>query len=148
MEIVRPVRVTRTYNQRLFAEPNRVFPLLCPVLESQWVEGWDPRLVISESGIAERDCVFVTGDPEAIWVVTEYVPPERIEFVKVTPGVTASRITIGLERAAEGETRAEVIYSHTALGPEGERYVAEMTEDAWLRFITEWEEALNRHLGA
>jgi len=60
MVIKKPVRVTRTFTQHLVAEPSRVFPLLCPVREADWLEGWDPLLIVSESGIAEPDCVFVT----------------------------------------------------------------------------------------
>ena len=60
MQISQPRRVTRTYTQRLTAAPARVFPLLCPVREADWIEGWDPISVWSESGVAEPDCVFTT----------------------------------------------------------------------------------------
>jgi hypothetical protein len=148
VKIAPPVRATRTFEQRLLASPERVFPLLCPVRETEWVEGWDPSLVISASGIAERDCVFVTPDPEAVWVVTEYEPPRRIEFVKVTPGLTVARIAIALKTAGENETRAGVTYMHTALSAEGERFVAGFTEEHYARFMKEWERALNARLGA
>ena len=37
MNITKPKRVTRTYTQRLVAEPAAVFPLLCPVREADWI---------------------------------------------------------------------------------------------------------------
>ena len=42
MEIKAPNRITRAYDQHLAAEPARVFPLLCPVRELDWIEGWCP----------------------------------------------------------------------------------------------------------
>jgi hypothetical protein len=146
MKIVPPIRATRTWPQRLAADPARVFPLLCPVRETEWVEGWDPSLVVTSSGVAEKDCVFVMPDPEAVWVVTEYEPPRRIEFVKVTPGVTVARIGIVLSPAGPGATRADVTYTHTALTEAGERFVAGFTDEYYASFMKEWEDALNTHL--
>jgi hypothetical protein len=60
VQIREPVRVTRTYTQRLQAPPERVFPLLCPVREADWLERWDPAFVVTASGFVEPDCVFVT----------------------------------------------------------------------------------------
>lgn len=60
MNITRPYRARRTYTQRLVGAPDTVFPLLCPVREADWIEGWDPVWVASNSGVAEPDCVFVT----------------------------------------------------------------------------------------
>lgn len=76
MHIRRPNRVTHTYRQKLCAPPARVFPLLCPVREIEWADGWLPDLVISSSGIAERDCIFITPDEfgKAIWYVTRHEP--------------------------------------------------------------------------
>jgi len=62
MNITKPNRATHTYRQKLDASPATVFPLYCPVRETEWADGWIPELVISSSGIAERDCVFVTSD--------------------------------------------------------------------------------------
>lgn len=74
MDIKKPNRVTRSFIQRLVAGPERVFPLLCPVREADWIEGWDPVLVLSETGLAEPDCVFVTGsaDQRAIWFISRH----------------------------------------------------------------------------
>ena len=52
MQITAPYRVRRTYRQHLVAPPDAVFPLLCPVRETEWVQGWDPTLVVTASGAA------------------------------------------------------------------------------------------------
>ena len=48
MKIVKPNRATRTYTQHLVAEPAVVFPLLCPVREADWIDGWSPTFVMHD----------------------------------------------------------------------------------------------------
>lgn len=148
MNIVKPTRATRTYTQRLRAAPQAVFPLLCPVREADWIKGWEPGLVVSESGVAERDCVFTTpAQPaDAIWYVTRHEPGAGfVEMLKITPGVTACRLTIQL-RPAAGGCEADVTYSHTSLGPAGDAFVAGFTEDYYHGFMRDWESRLNHYL--
>lgn len=148
MKIVKPVRVTRTYTQRLVAAPAAVFPLLCPVREADWIEGWDPPLVVSSSGVAEDDCVFTTAaEPiDAVWYITRHEPAANcLEMLKITPTVTACRLTIQL-RAAAGGCEADITYSHTSLGPAGDRFVASFTEEFYRRFMQDWEQRLNHYL--
>lgn len=148
MKIVKPNRAVRTYTQHLVAAPDAVFPLLCPVREAEWIEGWDPALVVSASGVAEPDCVFTTrsGPVEAVWYVTRHEPLAGfVEMLKITPGVTACRVTIRL-RAAAGGSEADVTYSHTSLGPEGDAFVASFTEDFYREFMRDWESRLNQFL--
>jgi hypothetical protein len=130
------------------APPERVLPLLCPVREADWIDGWDPLLVISESGHAERDCVFVTpAEPvDAIWIITRHEPADGfVEMVKITPGVTACRLTIRV-RPAEGGAEAEITYAHTSLGPEGDAFVAAFTDEHYQRFMRDWESRMNHYL--
>jgi hypothetical protein len=148
MKIVRPTRAAHTYTQHLAAAPERVFPLLCPVREADWIAGWDPLLVVSASGVAERDCVFVTSaaPSDAIWIITRHEPAAGfVEMIKVTPGVTVCRLTIQL-RAAPGGCEADVTYSHTSLGAEGDRFVAAFTPEFYAQFMRDWEARLNHWL--
>jgi hypothetical protein len=148
VKIVQPNRVTRSYTQRLEASPERVFPLLCPVREADWITGWDPRLVITASGVAEPDCVFVTrGAPaDAIWFVTRHVAADGfVEMLKITPGLTACRLTIRV-RPSAGGAEADVTYSHTSLGPAGDEFVAAFTDAHYRAFMQDWEARLNHYL--
>lgn len=115
--------------------------------EADWIAGWEPGLVVSDSGVAERDCVFTTpAEPaDAIWYVTRHEPPTFVEMLKITPGMTACRLTIELRRAAAG-TEADVTYTHTSLGPEGDAFVASFTEGYYRQFMQEWESRLNAYL--
>jgi hypothetical protein len=147
MEIIKPNRVTRSYTQRLVAPPERVFPLLCPVREAEWIEGWDPVFVLSESGVAEPDCVFATetNGRRAVWFVTRHEPPDYVEMVYVNANVTACKLTIRLRATDDGCT-ALVSYSHTSLGPEGDAFVANFTEDHYATRMQDWQTRLSHYL--
>jgi hypothetical protein len=150
MKILRPQRVSRSYTQHLVARSATVVPLLCPVREAEWIPGWDPRLVVSASGVAERDCVFVTaGEPaDTFWYITRHEPHAGfIEMIRITPEVTACRLTIQLRDTDVG-CEADVTYAHTSLGPRGDAFVASFTEEHYQGFMQEWEARLNAYLAA
>ena len=149
MDVIEPVRVERTYVQKLKARPEDIFPLLCPVRELEWVEGWNPLLVVSHSGMAEEDCIFLTGEeePESYWVITERdMKHFRMKMIKVTPGMTVAKISLALQATGEETTDAEVTYMYTALSEVGEAFVHGYTEDFYKEFMVQWETALNNYL--
>lgn len=149
MDIATPNRVSRSYTQRLVAPPSAVFPLLCPVREAEWIDGWDPLRVLSHTGVAEPDCVFVTAaapHDDAVWVVTRHEPGAGVvEMVKVTPKVTACRLSIRL-RALDAGCEATVTYTHTSLGPAGDDFLRSFTEAAYRATMQDWERRLNHYL--
>jgi hypothetical protein len=148
LNIVHPHRVAHRYIQHLNANPEQVFPLLCPVRECEWVNGWKPRIVITTSGVAERDCIFTTqaGAQEAVWVVTRYEPPLYIEFLKVTAGETVGRISIELRANGNQGTLAEITYAYTALSERGGNAINAFTAEHYERFMKAWEDELNYFL--
>ena len=148
MKVTKPSRVTRTFTQQLVAEPSKVFPLLCPVREADWIDGWDPHVVFSHSGVAEPDCVFLTeaSPSNAIWYITRHEPSHGfVEMIKITPAVTACKLTIQL-RPVEDGSEAIVTYSHTSLGPGGDTFVASFTEEHYTKFMQDWEARINHYL--
>lgn len=150
MKLEKPHRVSHTYTQQLVAPPARVFPLLCPVRESEWLERWDPRLVVTQSGVGEPDCVFVTDSgvnaPEAIWYITRHEPANSLlEMIKITPGLTACRLQIQV-RAVPAGSEADVSYSHTSLGPKGDDDVASFTAAYYEQFMRDWQDRMNYFL--
>ena len=148
LQVDAPNRVSRSYTQELVGTPAQVFPLLCPVREADWIEGWSPLLVVSESGVAEPDCIFVTESDrsDSIWTVTRHEPEQGfVEMLKVTPEETVCRLTIQL-KSAESGSQADITYQHTSLGPAGDKLVEEFTEAYFEAFMREWEERLNHYL--
>ena len=148
MNIVKPHRVTRSYTQELQARPEKVFPLLCPVREAEWVNGWHPRLVVTSSGLAEPDCVWISaaGPQEAIWMITRHDPvANHLEIIKLIPGIVLGKIVIQLTEAPLGSI-AKITYSFTSLGPDGDRVVSEFTQKHFDEFMLTWETELNHFI--
>jgi hypothetical protein len=148
MNITKPSRATHTYRQRLHAPPATVFPLLCPVRETEWAEDWMPELVISSSGVAERDCVFITAEEQAraIWYITRHEPENWfLEMLKIVPDLTVCRLQIQLSPNGDG-CFADVTYSHTSISPAGEKFIAGFTAEYYQKFMQVWERLLNDFL--
>ena len=149
MKIAAPNRVSRSYTQSLCARPEVVFPLLCPVRETEWVNGWNPSLVLSASGFAEPDCVFITpGVPEdPLWVVTVHEPEAfHLEILKLIPGVVLGKISIRLAQHGEDACTANITYTYTSLSTYGNEALKEFTEDYFRLFMETWEGELNHFL--
>lgn len=129
--------------------PEAVFPLLCPVREYEWIEGWQCELVFSESGKAELDCVFRTNfpqdGPEDTWVVSRYEPPRAIEFVRVN-ALRAIHYAIHLDSTKEGRSAWLWVQTLTALTEEGDALVASASAATFAEKIAGLEHKLNHFL--
>jgi Polyketide cyclase / dehydrase and lipid transport len=151
MKVSAPVRVTHTCTQHIGAPPSVVFPLLCPVRETEWIPGWAPRLVITTSGTAEPGAVFVTEveGREATWVITEHdAAAGRVGMLEVVPGLVTIQLAIAVRDAGEGRSECDVTYSYTALSPEGKAFVETRTAAWYRQFMTRWEEFLNAYIAS
>jgi hypothetical protein len=147
--IARPNRLGHTYTQTLDARPDKVFPLLCPVRELEWTRGWDPSLILSNSGVAEADCVFTTSSQrgETVWMITRHDSENHeVEMILVTPGSTVAKLEIALEEKPAGKTAAKITYTHTSLGPEGDLFLKSFTRQWYENFMLEWQKELNHFL--
>jgi hypothetical protein len=117
---------TGLFNQELVAEmrlqapPERVFPLLCPVRETDWLPGWQAEVLHSRSGVAELGCVFTTRDEDGrqrIWTVSRYEPGAGvIQFVQFLAGLAVIRLDIRVVPEGGG-SRARWTYTVLGLDP-------------------------------
>lgn len=55
----------KSYRQTIDAPPETVFPLLCPVREAEWLDGWEYEMIYSMSGLIEKGAAFSTANPGA-----------------------------------------------------------------------------------
>jgi hypothetical protein len=143
-------RITHQYTQINMAPPERVFPLLCPVREAEWVPGWQYRLLYSRSGLAELGCVFTTPNEdrsETTWMVTEYDPAGfLIAFIWIHPGLVAAQIRLHLQPQSSGQTLARIQYTYTGLSQAGNAEV-DRYDESWFRYkMQSWETAINHYL--
>jgi hypothetical protein len=146
-------RVTHGYTQTNEAPPGKVFPLLCPVREAEWVPGWQYRLLYSQSGVAEQGCVFTTPNDdgtettETTWIVTKYDPSLfRIKFDWVHPGLVTAQISIALAEKLHDQTSARIRYTYTGLSVEGNREVERYDQKWFEHKMQGWEAAINHYL--
>jgi hypothetical protein len=120
-------RIVHSYSFQVGAAPERVFPLLCPVREYDWIDGWACRLVNSESGVVEEGCIFVTDaapEGKTIWITVVHDPAEhRVEFLRVTPDSHVSRMSLAV-KGDGAESTLEIGYTFTALEARGDALLA------------------------
>ena len=143
-------RVAHEYKQHNVAPPEKVFPLICPVREGDWLPGWEYRLIFSQSGVVELGCVFSTPNgngTETTWVVTEYDPVAfRIAFTWVNPGLVAAQIIVSLERNAQGTSDVRIRYVYTGLSSNGNREVERYSREWFQAKMENWETSINYYL--
>lgn len=135
-------------SMRLPAPPARVFPLLCPVLEAQWLPGWSAEILHSESGVAELGCVFRTRDEdgrERVWTVSRHEAPGIIQFVQFLAGLCVIRLDIALE-PAEGGCLARWTYTVDGLGEAPDRFFDAYAEAPFRARMARLETLLAAHL--
>ncbi len=126
------------YGWQVAAAPETVFPLLCPVREYDWIDGWRAETLHPASGLAELDCVFTTAPlpdvgPE-IWTCTRHEPPRRVDYVRVGRH-TVMRLQLTLEPAGQ-ETALAARLVVSALSPDGDAMVAGLGDNPAVRLWT------------
>jgi hypothetical protein len=124
----RAVRKPFELSYEVSAEPEVVFPLLCPVREYEWLDGWECEMVYTQSGVAEWGCIFKTcfGDVPETWHVNVYEPPQRIEYLVFAPDTLITRLTIELTGTGRGRTQLRWRRLFTSFSPAGQARA-----DAW-----------------
>lgn len=113
------------HTMHLPAPPAAVHPLLCPVREHDWTEGWRATILRSASGLAEEGCVFTTPGPveaDWLWMIAVH-RPEHLRFAIHAPGSHATFLDLRLEAEGTG-TRLDWIYDLVPLTPAGEAFAA------------------------
>lgn len=156
MKIEKPYVRKRTKTIMVQADPDQVFALLCPVREYEWEPGWTTNLILSHSGLVEKDCIFTTPagasmgshakSREAVWMTPIHDPASRrLMMIKVTPEECVTRLDISV---SESQTGASVTtsYQHTALTQAGRHVVDQHTEEKFDEMMAGWRKAIEESL--
>ncbi len=143
-------RITRQYRQTINAAPDDVFPLLCPVREAEWLDGWQYTMLFSESNLVEPHAVFTTpgdGEPDTVWIVTAHDPEQRIvEFTRFTPGSRVCVLRIAVRPHEQGRSLVDIAYTYTATAAAGNVFLDGFTEEKFHQAVTFWEDSMNHWL--
>src|SRR5437899_12280381 len=107
-----------------------VTPLFGPVREAEWTPDWSTRFIHPVQGVQREGVGFTTspGDGrDRLWLLTTYdVRNGRVEYVVVTPAVTANEIKIRVIPDREQHCKATITYRRSALTPEGKEEVGKL----------------------
>lgn len=147
MEKFRAKRIRRTSTLTIPAPPDRVFPLLCPVREYEWLPGWSCDLIYTDSGVAEKGCIFRTsflGEGEETWVASRHEPERhQVEFVRFIGGARLVQVEVSLCAGERESTNAVWTQTITALDEEGNAYIDAFSEETHLARMRLLERALS-----
>jgi hypothetical protein len=145
-----PKRITREYRQTINATPEKVFPLLCPVREADWLDGWRYDMIYSESGLVEEGAVFSTpyeGEEDTVWIVTQHDPKTyKVDFVRFTHSSRTCVLKIAVKSKDENSSYVDVSYTYTSIRPAGNDFISNFTEEAFLEAVIFWEKSMNYFL--
>jgi hypothetical protein len=147
-EIFKAKRCFLYAKQRLNSSPDKVFPLLCPTKEYDWIETWKCDLIFSDSGLAEPDCIFKTNFPsegEETWITDRIEPNKIIQFIRVSEHQVI-RFCISLTDNRNDTTTAKWEQTITALNKEGNLYVENCSIPEFEKKIKGLEMMINHYL--
>jgi len=142
-----PERKIFSYTQVINASPETIFPLLCPVRETEWLQDWEYRMIYSLSGLAEPGAVFSTShheEEDTIWVVTKHDKDSAtVEFTRFTPFNRTCVLEIKVSARDSESSYVNISYTYTGLSSEGNKFIAHYDKkdfDANMKF---WEDSMN-----
>lgn len=141
-------KMTISSEQHLMAAPDKIFPLLCPKREYEWIASWNCEIVQSESGKAELDCIFITnfsGNGKETWIVDRYEPNRLIQFVRFSES-RINRHCIDLVLNADGTTTATWNQTILSLNNDGNVYIDNFIKCEFEHEIRTLEKMLNHYL--
>jgi len=142
-------RIVREYVQLNAGQPDDVFPLLCPVRESEWAPHFKAEVVYSSTGVSEDGAIFQTThgkDEKITWVITKYNPNSLIEMMYIIPDTMLVSINIQIEKHDSRHAKTTIRYTYTSLSEKGNTKVEEFTEEKFNDQMKHWENAINYYL--
>lgn len=133
---------------KIDARPEDIFPLLCPVREAEWIDGWSCEMIHSESGLAEEGCVFKTNrepENEAYWIMTRCNSPREAEYVRFVTGKMFVALSFILSRTEYG-TAMETTYTFTGVTEAGNAFVDNVVPQYIELALNHLEASLNHYV--
>jgi len=147
-----PALTERTSVIRLEGDVARVFPLFGPLRESEWAEGWTPRIVWPADEVVQERLVFVVRSPhgagrETMWVVSRYDEDQALVEYTVFEPESVHWIRIRCRSAGDSkETEAAVTYTYVGATESACRRNERALANMYRHDLKDWENAINHYL--
>lgn len=141
--------VSSSFSFTVNASLAQAAPLFGPEGERAWAgEDWDPHFLFPAPARDVQGAVFTVqhGEHTAVWVNTVFdLAAGRMQYVYVMGNLLATTIDVQLYSLDAQHTKVDVTYTRTALKPEANDHVGEMSRhDA--KQGPEWERSINAYL--
>ncbi|MCR6627695.1 MAG: hypothetical protein NVV67_15960 [Pseudoxanthomonas sp.] len=89
--------------------------------------------------------VFTTGEDDAftIWTLVDWDPVHHYaRYARTTPALRATTVEIRCQSLGASRSQVEVIYTLTALSPDGSKLIKEWEAGSFMTMIDGWAEAI------
>lgn len=124
-------------------------PLFGPEGERVWAgEHWNPKFLYPQPAHDEQGAVFTIqhGTITATWVNTLFdVDARHFQYAYFMPGIMVTTIDVRFAPANETTTGVHVVYTRTALTPDGNAQVTEFTARDRTA-AQDWQQAIDAYL--
>jgi hypothetical protein len=116
-----------TRQKTLRATPEKIFKLLCPTTEYDWIPDWQCELLHSDSGYAELNAIFKTKffNIEETWVCTRYEPNRIMEYIR-TSGNICAKLNITLTDNYDGTVTSTWTHTFSSLNNKGNSVLSDI----------------------
>lgn len=126
-------------------------PLFGPEGERAWAgKHWNPKFVFPQPANDVEGAVFAIshGPLSATWVTTRFdVEGRHFQYVYFLPGLMVTVIDVRFKPVNADATAVNVVYTRTAIAPEGNEHVEAMSEGD-KSSGKEWQEAIDAYLAS
>jgi len=120
-------QLSRSAHFHIHSTIEKVFPLLCPRREEEWIPGWECETLWSRSGYNEEGAVFRTRKPygtEVYWTTLKFdIREKTVDFLNIAPGLFMFRFIITALPEADGILRITFSQTFTPISDEGDALV-------------------------
>jgi hypothetical protein len=135
---------------KIDSSAKKIFPLLCPKRELEWIPGWKYEMIYSKSGFNEEGCIFKTKEShgrEVVWTTVIYDPEIfKIKFMNFAVGLFILKFEIDLSEKPEKKTEMEVKQTYTSLSKKGNYFLDKIIDELFIKKMKMLEITLNHFL--
>jgi hypothetical protein len=145
------LHLSTTFDLLVHASYAKTAPLFGPEGERMWAgKHWNPEFVHPKPGADIEGTVFTVqhGPYKSVWVNTMFdVDARHFQYVYFIPDVMVTLIDVRFKPSSSDLTGVNVVYTRTALTPEGNEHVTAMNEDDKTAG-KDWQKAIDEYLAA
>ena len=138
-----------SFNLSVHASYAVVAPLFGPEGERAWAgKHWNPQFVHPQPAADVEGAVFTIqhGPMKAVWVNTLFdVESRHFQYVYFLPDLMVTVIDVSFKPLGPDSTAVNVVYTRTALTPQGNEHVTTMQQHDQSAKM-EWQQALDEYL--